>query len=102
MYQPCEEQFWRNAMTSSRFDHREEEESRKDGQQRNGTLVATTLACMQDNRVRVRPKLLPSWMKNPSRNTFFIHDILSFQNYYQTSASKGIEFRVIFIAGNSI
>ncbi len=58
-------------MTSSRFDHREEEESSNDEQQRDGTLVATTLACMQDDRVRVRPKLLPSWMNNPSRNVFF-------------------------------
>jgi hypothetical protein len=67
-------------MTSSRFDHREEEEeSRKDEQQRDGTLVATTLACMQDNRVRVSPKLLPSWMKNPSRNVFFhpLHFVVS-------------------------
>jgi hypothetical protein len=87
MYQPCEEQFYRNAMTSSRFDHREEEEeSSNDEQQRDGTLVATTLACMQDDRVRVSPKLWPSWMNNPSRNVFFIHYILSFHNYYQTSA----------------
>jgi len=87
-------------MTSSRFDYREEEESSNDEQQRDGTLDATTLACMQDDRVRVSQKLLPSWMNNPSRNAFFIHYILSFHNYYQTSASKGIEFSVIFIAGN--
>jgi hypothetical protein len=89
-------------MTSSRFDHREkeEEESSNDEQHHDGTFVATTLACMQDDRVRVSPKLLPSWMKNPSRNAFFIHYILSFHNYYQISASKAIEFRLIFIAGN--
>jgi hypothetical protein len=47
-------------MTSSRFDHREEEEEESTNDEataRRYVVGATTLACMQDDRVRVSPKL---------------------------------------------